>query len=61
VADLVIEACSALPSFLVATKEADTRYTWFVEQYGPTCWELDALSPVDLGTHIEETIKSYID
>ena len=33
----------ALPSFSVESKRGDPRWTWFVEQYGRTCRELDAL------------------
>jgi hypothetical protein len=37
-----------LPSF--PAKRKDPRYRWFIENYGRTCWELDALDPNDLRT-----------
>src|SRR5215471_17927426 len=30
-----------LPSFSAVEKKTDTRFAWFVERYGYTCWELD--------------------
>jgi hypothetical protein len=37
-----------LPSFPASDKRHDSRYQWFVDRYGDTCWELDALSPAVL-------------
>src|SRR5262245_33017248 len=37
-----------LPAFSAHTKQRDTRHMWFLQEYGETCWELDAMSPVDL-------------
>jgi hypothetical protein len=34
-----------LPGFAAATKTTDSRYQWFLDHYGPRCWEVDALSP----------------
>lgn len=52
---------TSLPSFEAETKKADSRYKWFVENYGPTCWELDALPPNILRRRVEEEIFSLID
>jgi hypothetical protein len=46
--------------FDAATKDGDSRYRWFVERYGNRCWELDAMSPVDLRHDVEEAIKHMI-
>jgi hypothetical protein len=48
-------------SFPVTDKKADTRYQWFVSNYGHFCWELDALSPVDLRTSVEKAIVAELD
>jgi hypothetical protein len=48
-----------LPSF--PAKRKDPRYRWFVENYGRTCWELDALDPNDLRTIVEKAILKEID
>jgi hypothetical protein len=52
---------STLPSFPAATKKGDTRYHWYVDRYGPTCWELDALSPVILRDRVEQAIHDRLD
>ena len=52
---------STLPSFPATDKTKDARYRWFVTEYGHTCWELDALSPVVLRERLEEAIGAYID
>jgi hypothetical protein len=52
---------STLPSFPAADKKGDSRYRWFVQQYGETCWELDALSPTRLRERVAAVIKQYID
>lgn len=52
---------SKLPSFDVESKTKDPRYKWFVERYGPRCWELDALSPVDLRHRFEAEIRAHLD
>jgi hypothetical protein len=51
----------SLPSFDAETKRGDTRYRWFTTRYGKTCWELDALSPVDLRKRVEGAIISLLD
>src|SRR4029453_5710303 len=50
-----------LPSFPASDKKKDPHYPWFVREYGETCWELDALSPVDLRAIVEDAIWTHID
>ncbi len=50
-----------LPSFPAADKKADTRYKWFVANYGHHCWELDAMNPRDLRDLVEREIKRLIE
>jgi hypothetical protein len=50
-----------LPSFLAETKRGDPRYKWFVRHHGPECWELDAMSPVDLRERVANAIFANID
>lgn len=50
-----------LPSFGADTKRGDPRYQWFIENYGSTCWELDALSPVILRDRIRTAITALLD
>lgn len=50
-----------LPSFDAITKKGDSRYVWYVERYGNSCWELDALSPVTLRERVESAIVALID
>jgi hypothetical protein len=49
-----------LPGFSADTKQADSRYQWFVEHHGDDCWELDALSPALLRERAETAIKQTI-
>jgi hypothetical protein len=51
----------ALPSFDAATKSKDPRHEWFVMHYGRTCWELDAMSPVDLRARVRSEILARLD
>ena len=53
--------CFGLPSFEAGTKQTDGRYKWFVDNFGHTCWELDALDPNDLRDSVEGAIKSMLD
>jgi hypothetical protein len=53
--------CSTLPSFPAGDKVTDSRYKWFVTNYGDTCWELDALSPTLLRERVAAAIEQYID
>lgn len=50
-----------LSSFPASDKEDDSRYRWFVENYGPRCWELDAMDPNDLRSRVEEEILKRIE
>lgn len=47
-------------SFPATDKKGDSRYRWFVENIGPRCWEVDALSPVIIRDRVEEAIVSMI-
>jgi hypothetical protein len=47
--------------FPASEKEDDTRYHWFVDHYGRRCWELDAMSPVDLRARVEAAIEAEIE
>lgn len=51
----------SLPSFAVEDKARDSRYPWYVRQFGRRCWELDALSPVVLRDRVEHAIRARID
>lgn len=42
-------------------KETDARFTGYVEKYGDSCWELDALEPKVISGLIEKNIKALID
>lgn len=50
-----------LPDFDAATKATDARHQWFVQNYGHRCWELDALSPVELRADVARAIEGLID
>jgi len=50
-----------LPSFPASDKVKDPRFRWFVERYGPQCWELDALDPNDLRVCVEQEIVALIE
>jgi len=51
-----------LPSFPVTAKAHTTHYPWWKTQgLGGTCWELDAMSPVDLRRIVQTAIEEYID
>jgi hypothetical protein len=54
-------ANSGLPHFDAEDKRGDTRHHWYVHQYGPRCFELDALDPNVLRDRIEQTIRAEID
>jgi len=47
--------------FAADSKSKDTRHEWFVRHYGQWCWELDALSPVDLRQCVAEVIEAELD
>lgn len=50
-----------LPHFSVESKTGDARYSWFVENYGSRCWELDAMSPPLLRKRVRDAIVARID
>ncbi len=50
-----------LPSFRAETKTGDSRYQWFVKNFGHNCWELDAMSPVTLRECVENSILCKLD
>jgi hypothetical protein len=58
---LRLEHLDGLPSFPASDKNEDTRYKWFVRNFGERCWELDALDPNDLRELAEEAIKNHIE
>ena len=43
------------------TKETDSRYEGYVEQFGEECWELDALSPTVIDQLIRDEVEAMID
>lgn len=43
------------------TKVSDPRAKWYIEEWGHTCWELDALPPQVLNQMTEEEILKRID
>lgn len=43
------------------TKMTDTRATWYVQQYGATCWELDALEPAVIAQLIRDAVMELRD
>jgi hypothetical protein len=51
----------SLPWFPASDKKGDTRYPWFVRNYGDRCWELDALDPNDLRALIRKAIRREIE
>ena len=58
---LTEEDTPTLPSFEATTKARDPRYRWFVDHYGPSCWELDALSPAILRDRVETYTLGLLD
>jgi hypothetical protein len=52
---------AGLPSFPASDKKKDTRYKWFVQNYGDRCWELDALDPNNLRATVETEILKHIE
>ena len=52
---------TSLPHFDAATKITDSRHSWFTRRYGTKCWELDAMSPVDLRDRVADAIWSMLD
>jgi hypothetical protein len=58
---LVPAQTEGLLSFPASDKKSDTRYRWFVENYGDRCWELDAMDPNDLRDCVETAIGGLIE
>ena len=58
---LTREQVSGLPSFPAADKKKDTRYPWFVSNYGDRCWEIDAMDPNDLRTCVKDAIVEWVE
>ena len=50
-----------LPGFPASDKQKDTRYPWFLENYGPRCWELDAMDPNSLRDRVKREIAALIE
>lgn len=42
-------------------KITDPRAKWYINEYGPTSWELDALPPRELTRLAEEAVREHID
>lgn len=59
--DIDVADGTDLPCFEAVTKIADSRYKWFVQNYGHRCWEVDALSPVVLRQRVEGEIVALLD
>jgi hypothetical protein len=47
--------------FPASDKKKDSRYPWFVENYGHWCWELDAMNPNVLRDRLERAILAELD
>jgi hypothetical protein len=58
---LTLPQTRGLLSFPASDKKKDTRYPWFVRNFGDRCWELDALDPNALREIVEEEIKAEIE
>ncbi len=50
-----------LLTFPAHEKKTDARHPWFVDRYGQTCCELDALNPNDLRRVVENAILDHLD
>ncbi len=50
-----------LMTFSAHEKRTDARHDWFVDHYGQTCCELDALNPNVLRELVEEAIVARLD
>jgi hypothetical protein len=50
-----------LSTFDASDKDGDTRYDWFVQHYGDTCAELDAMDPNDLRERVGDAILAEIE
>jgi hypothetical protein len=52
---------SGLESFPATDKKDDTRYPWFIRNYGEKCWELAAMDPRVLRNCVEREIRKLIE
>jgi hypothetical protein len=43
------------------TKLKDPRAKWYIEEYGHTCWEVDALNPETLHKLVETNVELHMD
>jgi hypothetical protein len=59
--DRHIRQLGATTRFPASAKKTDSRYPWFVKNYGNYCWELDALDPNDLRDCVEANIWAELD
>jgi hypothetical protein len=50
-----------LSTFSAHEKQKDSRYRWFLDTYGETCCELDAMNPNVLRALVERAITDRID
>ncbi len=50
-----------LPFFQAESKSKDSRFRWYVANYGERCWEVDALSPVVLRKRMRAVILKLMD
>jgi hypothetical protein len=50
-----------LMTFPASDKASDTRFRWFVENFGRSCAELDALDPNELRDRVMEEVESLIE
>jgi hypothetical protein len=48
-------------AFSATTKTKDPRHKWFVEIFGATCWELDAMNPNTLRERVDNAIENVLD
>jgi hypothetical protein len=58
---LTADQVVGLPSFPAADKSSDTRYDWFVRNYGYECWEIDAMDPNALRDCVRAAIEAEIE
>ena len=58
---LTADQTGSLRSFPAESKSKDTRFKWFITNYGNQCWELDAMDPRDLRRLVETEIDALID
>ena len=58
---LVKPDLGTLSTFPASDKKSDSRYKWFVQNFGDRCAELDAMDPNTLRDLVEEAIKDEIE